>query len=210
MKRTTKLILVIVLSLTVVYGTYSVSYAEIPHLINYQGKLTDSDGSPLNGSYGATFKIYTAESGGAMLWQEPRTITIEKGIFSVMLGGVTALSLPFDEPYFLGIQVGGDPEMTPRQKIVSTGYAYRAEEADNAIEAENADKVNDIEASTTPEANKLLPLDDDAKLPVSALKTYDSGWVAINNTSVLTITHNLGTTKFIYNAFIAENSDGSG
>ncbi|MCK9614264.1 MAG: hypothetical protein M0R48_02025 [Candidatus Omnitrophica bacterium] len=29
--------------------------AEVPHLINYQGRLTDTGGAPLNGSYNLTF-----------------------------------------------------------------------------------------------------------------------------------------------------------
>jgi len=108
--------------------TCAMCYAEIPHLINYQGKLTDSNDSPLNGSHNVTFRIYDAESGGSLLWQETHTTTIEKGIFSVMLGGVTALNLPFDRPYFLSIQVGGDPEMTPRQRLSSSAYAFMCED----------------------------------------------------------------------------------
>jgi len=192
--------------LIVVCGTQPISYAEIPHLINYQGKLADSDGSPLNGSYNVTFRIYDAESGGSLLWQEAHAATIEKGIFSIMLGGITALSLPFNEPYFLSIQVAGDPEMTPRQRITSAGYAFRAEEA------ENANKISDIEASATPEANKLLPLGDDAKLPGSVLKSYDSGWLAITPGShnTITIPHNLNTQKVIYQAYVSDNNDGTG
>ena len=40
------------------------------------------------------------------------------------------ISLPFGLPYYLGIKVGADPEMTPRIPLTSVGYAFRAKTAD--------------------------------------------------------------------------------
>ena len=112
-------------------------FAEIPHLISYQGKLGDKDGKPLTGSYNITFRIYDAETGGNLKWSEAHSgVVVNKGYFSLMLGSLTTLNLPFDQPYWLTIQVGGDPEMTPRQRLASSGYAYRAESAkaaDNGV-----------------------------------------------------------------------------
>ncbi|UCD15013.1 MAG: hypothetical protein JSV34_04630, partial [Candidatus Omnitrophota bacterium] len=122
------------------------SYAEVPHLINYQGFLTDSKGKPLEGMYEITFRIYDAETGQGEMspWEEVHTgINIQGGIFSVILGSITPLDLPFDKPYFLEIQVG-DEVMSPRQRITSVGYAIRAEraeEADSATQAQNAATV---------------------------------------------------------------------
>jgi hypothetical protein len=126
--------LIIITTLSFVLAITSVASAAIPHLINYQGKLTDSNGVPLNGTYNITFRIYNAQTSGNLLWEEPHTqangtqITITNGIFSIMLGSVTPLNLSFDQPYWLSIQVGGDPEMTPRQQITSVGYAINAEQ----------------------------------------------------------------------------------
>lgn len=105
----------------------------VPHLINFQGKLTDpSTGYPLTGSYAITFRIYDAGAGGNLLWQESHSGTlVSKGVFSVMLGSITNLDLPFDKNYWISIQVGSDPEMSPRQRLTSTGYAFRAEEVDS-------------------------------------------------------------------------------
>jgi len=109
----------------------SVSYAQIPRLINYQGKLTDTNGNPVaDGNHSVTFRIYDADAGGTLLWEETQSILIQKGIFSCLLGGVTNLDLAFDKPYWLAIKVGSDAEMTPRQQITSSGYAIRAENAD--------------------------------------------------------------------------------
>lgn len=102
-------------------------FAEIPHLINYQGRLTDTGGVPLNGSYNLTFRIYDAETAGNLLWEETQTgVVINKGIFAVLLGSVTNLNLAFDKPYFLEIKVGNEV-MSPRQTITSAAYAMAAE-----------------------------------------------------------------------------------
>ncbi len=115
----------------------SLAYAQVPHLINYQGRLTDKTGKPLEGAYDVTFKIYDAENGpGEMApWEEKHQgMVIQKGIFSVLLGSVTNLDLPFDKPYFLEIKVG-DEVMIPRQRIASVGYAIRAEKAEKLKDA---------------------------------------------------------------------------
>jgi len=108
------------------------AYAAIPHLINYQGRLTDTSGTPLNGLYNLTFRIYDAESAGNLLWQGTySSIQINKGIFNIFLGDVSDAgydfaSLAFNRPYWLEIKVG-DEVMNPRQRIASAGYAITAE-----------------------------------------------------------------------------------
>jgi hypothetical protein len=104
--------------------------ADIPHLINYQGMLTDNAGNPVNEPRDLTFTIYDAPTNGTALWTETHTIVpIENGLFNVILGGATA-PVPdsvFDHPErFLGIRVGTDPELVPRIQLTSVGYAYRA------------------------------------------------------------------------------------
>lgn len=103
--------------------------AAIPHLINYQGRLTDKDSKPLEGVHSITFSIYnTSTTGSAPLWTETQSVTMQKGgVFNVMLGSVRNLDIAFDVPYWLGIKVDSDSEMTPRQPFTSAGYAIRAE-----------------------------------------------------------------------------------
>ena len=120
-------------------------YAAVPHLINYQGRLTDSSGAPLNGSYELAFRIYDAQAAGNLLWEEIQSgVIIQKGIFSILLGSVTNLNIPFDKPYWLEIKVGNEV-MSPRQQITSAGYAMRAEEA------EDANTVGNVGVSATPD-----------------------------------------------------------
>jgi hypothetical protein len=113
----------------------SLSLAGIPKLINYQGMLTKSDGkTPVDdGNYNLTFKIYGSLAGTDSLWREYHSnVPITNGLFSVILGSVTTLNLPFDTTYWLGIKVGADPELSPRAQLTSVGYAFRAKKADTA------------------------------------------------------------------------------
>lgn len=205
MQKLSKILFVMLLLLILVCGVRSATYAAVPHLINYQGRLTDSSGAPLNGSYSLTFRIYDAEAAGNLLWEETQQgVVIQKGIFSILLGSVTNLDLPFDKPYYLEIKVGNEV-MSPRQTITAAGYAIRAERT------EDANTVGGVGISNTPTPNKILPLDSNAKLPASALnlKAYDSGWFPISLNSNYTKTHNLGTTKVIVQLWFSPNPDGS-
>jgi hypothetical protein len=104
----------------------------IPHLINYQGKLTDGAGNPLNGNYNLTFKIYNVENGGSVLWSETQNgVAVSDGIFSVILGAFTAMNLPFDSQYWLEVMVGAET-IAPRRRLTSIGYSFRAQMADTA------------------------------------------------------------------------------
>jgi len=110
------------------------SHADIPQKINYQGYLTDPQGTPIDDTVGIVFSIYSDSSGGAALWTETHTVEVADGVFSTTLGAIAPLALSFDTPYYLGIKVGSDNEMIPRQALTSVAYAFRAQEADSIKE----------------------------------------------------------------------------
>ena len=89
--------------------------------ITYQGILENSGGNPLTGSYSMTFRLYNITSGGAALATDTHSISVDKGLFTTQL--------TFDPSYingqalWLGMTVGKDPEMTPRQEIRPVPYA---------------------------------------------------------------------------------------
>jgi len=100
------------------------SFADAPKLVNYQGYLTDSVGAPITGTRSMVFGLYNAASAGTLLWSETQaSVVVSNGIYQVNLGSVTPLALSFNQQYYLGIAVGGDPEMTPRQPLTGTPYA---------------------------------------------------------------------------------------
>jgi len=135
MKPITKLIALTFLVCSIVGVLCTTSYAEIPHQITYQGKLVDRSGSPIDQqAVSVTFRIYDSLTKPIeqALWSESQSVTPKKGMFNVILGQTTPINLAFDAQYYLGLQVGTDPEMTPRLKLASVGYAFRAENAETA------------------------------------------------------------------------------
>ncbi len=105
--------------------------AAINQQINFQGKLTNPDGTNVsNGTYSVVFSIYTVASGGSAVWTETQgSVSVTDGIFQVALGSVTALpgSVDFNSnSLHLGIKVGSDAEMTPRIQLTAAPYAFNA------------------------------------------------------------------------------------
>jgi hypothetical protein len=85
-----------------------------------QGELFDSSSVPIDGTKLAfVFSLYSVPGGGSLLWTETQSITPAKGVFSAKLGSVTPIGTDVltTSPLFLGIQVGADAEMSPRQPV---------------------------------------------------------------------------------------------
>jgi hypothetical protein len=124
MIRTLALILILTACLAGAVG------AEIVQLLNYQGVLTDGSGVAVpDNTYSITFKIYNVDVGGSELWSETRDVVISKGTFSVTLGTTIGLGgLAFNETYYIGMSVGGGPEL-PRQILTASPYAFTAKSA---------------------------------------------------------------------------------
>jgi hypothetical protein len=110
----------------------SLSLAEIPKMINYQGMLTGESGNALTDTLDLQFRIYNAQTSGTLKWSETQSqVPIIDGLFNVILGSVNPIdTLSFSENYWLEVQVGSDT--MPRLRFTSVGYAYRALKADTA------------------------------------------------------------------------------
>jgi hypothetical protein len=132
-----------------------------PSLMSYQGRVTDAAGvligntSPVNRS--VVFRLYSASSGGTVLYAETQTVTISGGEFGVLIGngaGITGSpgpGAPATTPYktlsdivnsgtysslYLGVTVddgtaAADLEISPRQQMVSGAFALRAKVAES-------------------------------------------------------------------------------
>ncbi|UCC44938.1 MAG: hypothetical protein JSU65_03165 [Candidatus Zixiibacteriota bacterium] len=126
----------ILLTFILVAFTFTAN-AEVPRSINYQGRVTDpSTGDPLSGTVNLAFAIYSCESctyPEDILWSESHAaVPLDNGLFSVILHDIPDSA--FTKPdRWLGITVNTDPELTPRNKLTSVAYSYRALKADTAI-----------------------------------------------------------------------------
>lgn len=95
--------------------------------MNYRGVLTDAGGDLVpNGSYSLNFRMYTTPDAGKAIWSETQKVQITDGIFNVNLGEVVPLSAKFDRPYWLGIGVNGELELTPRIQLTASAYSLNA------------------------------------------------------------------------------------
>jgi hypothetical protein len=117
---TTLLVLPVVLPALLVTAA---ALAQVPQTLSYQGVLTNDGGTAVpDGDYGITFHIYDVAEGGTALWTEAKVVTVVKATFNTILGTTEALDLPFDKPYWLGIQVEGNPELIPRTQLTASAY----------------------------------------------------------------------------------------
>ena len=92
-----------------------------PGAIPIQGRLTNSAGNPLNGTYDLTFSLYEVETGGTAICSQVRSVTVVNGLFSDYLDN--CYNNLTGQKVWLGIKVGADAEMTPRQVILAVPYA---------------------------------------------------------------------------------------
>ena len=108
----------------------------IPQSMSYQGYVTDLTGTPVaDGNYNFTFTLWTSDVAGASVWTENHTnVLVSKGLFTVQLGRGNPsmpLTIAFDQQLYLGIRIGADPELTPRVRLATSAYSFRAKMADN-------------------------------------------------------------------------------
>lgn len=114
---------------------------QIPKIMNYQGYLTDSGGTPINGTRNLRFRLY--DSGGtAMNWVETHNnVPIVNGIFNVVLGASASpapvlVNETFREGYYLELQVYHPPSgpweaLSPRHRLTNAAYALAARKVVN-------------------------------------------------------------------------------
>jgi hypothetical protein len=132
-----------------------------PRLLNYQGFLTDTLGNPItNPSSSMTFTIFDAVSAGSQKWTESQLVSVDKGIFHVLLGSVTSIPdsvFTNSNSRWLELTVAGQI-LTPRTQIVSSPYSYTSTYSDTAIYARNSAPDNDWSFRITDIADTTLQM----------------------------------------------------
>ena len=186
--KTKLILLTLLLALTVT----SAAQAAIPHVINFQGKATDKANAPLNGTYKLTFRIYDALTGGNKEWEEVHaTVPITNGIFQVPLN----VDLPFNEDYWVSLEVNTDGEMSPRTRLASTAYAYTADHANTANTANTAETANRAIYADNLSVNPVPP----GIIMIWPADTPPAGWLlcdgrAVSRTEYASLFETIGTS----------------
>lgn len=112
----------------------AVASAEVPRQFNYQGKLAGYT----NETVSLTVSLWSTSTGGTALFTETHTgVALQNGVFSIRIGGQTSGGVPATlvglPPIFVGLAVNGGAELTPRTRLMSVPFAYRALGADSLL-----------------------------------------------------------------------------
>jgi len=168
--------MVLILTILIVISVY----AEIPKLISYQGRLTNSiTGEPVIDTCDFTFSIYDVETGGAALWSETQVVSTDSaGLYCVKLGSTTPFptSLDFAEPYWLGILIDGTIELSPRYQLTSSPYAFHSITADLADTSQFADMSLNAEHALEADSADYA---DNAEYAIVSDTAYSVDWTNI-------------------------------
>ena len=109
----------------------------IPLQLSHQGRVLQANLEPLSGISVVTFQMYTYSEGGSAIWSETLELAFNDGFYFAILG--TTQPIPDDlfdgGNLYLGVTIGTDTELLPRQAIASVPYAFRASVAER-IEGE--------------------------------------------------------------------------
>jgi sulfatase modifying factor 1 len=117
--------------------------AEIPNLINYQGRLTDAQGNPVTGNRTMSVRVYDAPAGGNMTYEENiGKVFVTNGAYSFQFGsaGDGILGLLVGGSEYLALTVNGAEEST-RTRLLAVPYAMKAREAQYAQESADAQEL---------------------------------------------------------------------
>jgi len=122
--------------------------SNVPALISYSGKVVDASGNAITGQRLMIFRVWndpTASATSNRLWSEQQTVVLSAGEFSVLIGAGSAVAGETNTGVFadvfngstryLGVTVDDgtsapDPEISPRQQVVTTAFAFRARVAE--------------------------------------------------------------------------------
>ena len=161
-------------------------YADVPRLINYQGRLTDPAGNPVaDDLYNVKFTLWNdpvLSDPGNLIWTcDYQKVSTTDGLFTYTLGENIALPaniFDYDTVCYLGIQISGEAsEVSPRTRIVSSAFAFHAVVADYVLGDPYLNEAGDtLRGSLFFDGNGLgtdglINIFDDA----SSIKLYQTG-----------------------------------
>jgi len=163
----------------------SLATADVPQYVSYQGRLTDSSGAPVGGSFRLSFQIFEGQTSTVPLWAEEQTVDVVDGVFSVLLGSVEPLGdVVFKSGSTVWLEVASADlvERAPQRfPIVTVPFAYFAGRADTSRYAAyirdncvNSGKIVDGSIA-------LIDLGQNGASEGQILKWTATGWAVAND-----------------------------
>jgi sulfatase modifying factor 1 len=109
----------------------SLASAEVPSLINYQGRLINTNGAPVTGTKSFSISLYNAQTGGTAVYTENiGNVTLDaNGLYNFEFGANTegmSAALALGSQHWIEIGVDGVSQGN-RERILAVPFAMRAE-----------------------------------------------------------------------------------
>lgn len=104
------------------------AHAQVPPLINYQGRLIDGT-NLVNANVGLTLRLYDDPAAGTLLYEDSNTVVVVDGLYSTLLGddtiSGTLTGALASAAVYVEVSING-AALLPRERLVSVGYALGA------------------------------------------------------------------------------------
>lgn len=117
------------------------SHADVPQLINYQGRLLNGT-NLVNGSVGLSLRLFNVSSGGSPQYEDSNSVIVVDGLYSTFIGDQTNsgnfASALTNAQVWVEVAVNGTA-LSPRERLAAVAFALNAQRANgvaaNAITA---------------------------------------------------------------------------
>lgn len=157
--------------------------------LNIQGIVRKSTGANLDdGTYSMTFRLYTTSSGGSSIWSETHdNMDVTSGVYGAVLGLINPFTIPFDQPYFLGISVDGGAEVSPRLRLTASPYTLSLIGQSNLFPSTGTVGLGTI----TPDTNAIMHVKNNTGTSRMTIEGKDTAVIRLKTrTSTTAITFN--------------------
>ena len=109
---------------------YSTVALGVPQQLTQQGRMLETDGTPVNGTHNLTFRLYDSPASSDVLWSESVSVIFTEGYYATMLGADPGNALDSSvleqSTLYLELQLNSDAPLVPRQRLSSAPYARTA------------------------------------------------------------------------------------
>jgi hypothetical protein len=158
----------------------SPGHAQVPRLMNYQGRLLDTGGVPLSTNVTIHVGIYSNANGGAAGYTENiGVVPVQNGLYAFQFGNDTpALTAALGyEAAWLELAVNGVP-LAPRQMLVSVPYAMLSERV------QHIDSNTVVEVGAIPEFDPVFLASPAGGITATDTATWATAAIDLDDTKI--------------------------
>lgn len=157
-------------AIAIVLALVAAASAQITPSISVSGRLTNATtGVSLAGSFPANFTLFSAATGGSLLYSTVQTLSVTNGLFATTISP----NLPFNADYWLELRVAGEL-LNPRQKLTPAPYALYANQAGGLGNGIVSLSGNNVGIGTSSPASQLT-INADANLSTRGIRLTQNG-----------------------------------